>query len=113
MRREVIFALSKILLQLCFGAPWKSLQRPEDIVSGTEGNQRISDDFTARRLAGKVWEEETERYEGAVRYCVDWKYDIQNRTIDEDSFQRAMCEQVLYPLQEDLQNFRGNLSQVH
>lgn len=110
VRRETLFALAMVLIQLCFHSPWVKLQEPEDIIRDVNDGERLSNRYTASRVSGKISGEEGVGYQEVVQYCIEWGDLEENRSLSEKEFHSNVCENVLAPLYEEMANFAQPVS---
>jgi hypothetical protein len=104
---DVLFSLGVALLELSYGRPLLSFQRPEE----TELIQRNSDDSDniqmawtkiqiADRLARELADREPSRYVDAVDMCLRCRFDTTARSLDEPKLLALFYQGVVSPLQD-------------
>jgi hypothetical protein len=103
---QTLFALGVLLIELWYGQPLEELQSASDLDhQGTPGIAWC----TATRIAEEELESQAgKRYADAVRFCIRCKFG-EHRTADlqSESFQRAVFEGVVVPIEKTLEQFQG------
>ncbi|KAH6625409.1 hypothetical protein C7974DRAFT_200955 [Boeremia exigua] len=108
VRNQTLYSLGILLIELWYGKAIEQLQTPADLVcDGTPGVSWC----TAERLVDNELEFEAgKRYADAVRRCIRCDFDRSDMSLDSESFQQAVFEGVVVPLETTLQQFSGQLS---
>ncbi|KAL8682356.1 MAG: hypothetical protein Q9224_006786, partial [Gallowayella concinna] len=81
------------------------LRIPKD----TGRNEALSDWNTAMRLLDYVGMERGERYGDVVRRCLECPFDIREKNLENEIFQRAVFDFIVLPLREELESFMGGV----
>ncbi|KAL8679575.1 MAG: hypothetical protein Q9186_004169 [Xanthomendoza sp. 1 TL-2023] len=105
IRCGALSSLGITLVELCFGQRISLLRSPED----TDRNEALSDWNTAMRLIDYVGMERGERYGDVVRRCLECPFDIREKNLENEVFQRAVFDFVVLPLCGELKSFMGGL----
>ena len=103
VRSEPLFALGLALTELCFGKNLSEMQRPEEI----DSNETLTRLNTAHRLLGDVYNESGGRYGDVVRRCLFCLFDMRDVSLDNEDFQDAVYDNIVSPLIQDLETFKG------
>lgn len=108
IRNQTLYSLGILLIELWYGKSMEQLQAPLDVdCAGTPGVAWC----TAERLVDNELEFEAgKRYSDAVRRCIRCDFDRSDMSLDNESFQQAVFEGVVLPLETTLQQFSGQLS---
>ncbi|KAI9756017.1 MAG: hypothetical protein M4579_004062 [Chaenotheca gracillima] len=103
---ESVFSLGIVLLELCFNQPLEDRRLPEDL--GPDGQPNAFTDLsTARRLCTEALQERGPRFGDAVRRCIFCSFEPRSTDLQDDAFREAVYNNVVIPLEEDLQYFEG------
>ncbi|KAL8816856.1 MAG: hypothetical protein Q9223_004208 [Gallowayella weberi] len=105
IRCGALSSLGIMLVELCFGQSISMLRSHED----TDRSEVLTDWNTAMRVVDYVGMERGERYGDVVRRCLECPFDIREKNLDNEAFQRAVFDSIVLPLQEELDNFMGSL----
>lgn len=106
IRNETLFALGIVLIELCMQQDFDSLHVPEDL--NADGTKHAASDFlTANRLVDEVYDKAGKRYGDAVRRCILCEFDQRKTTLEDDAFRRAVYDNVVAVLEEDVSQFFG------
>ncbi|KAF2109007.1 hypothetical protein BDV96DRAFT_247914 [Lophiotrema nucula] len=104
IRNEYLFCLGVLLIELCLGRPFRELQLPNELnPDGTE--METSRWRAATRLVRIVGDQEGRRYRDAVRRCIFCDLNKDKTDLNDPEFQRAVYEDVVFLLEEDLRQF--------
>jgi hypothetical protein len=110
VRNIAIFTLGLILIELCFGRSIDDLYSEGDRLP-VDGNKLsgITRQSIASRLIrdGKILDERGPSYETAVRRCIYCSFDQRADTLEDEGLRRAMYEDVVALLEEELQAFKS------
>ncbi|KAI4096935.1 MAG: hypothetical protein LQ344_000738 [Seirophora lacunosa] len=106
VRNLTIFRLGILLLELSLGKPlgtWKS----------NEPEERYQDFVRASKLVGALMNEESQSYIGATQACIYGNFGSKAKdlNLEDDAFRRAVYEDVVLPLEQDLQYFCQGIGQ--
>lgn len=103
VRNQTLFALGILLIELWYGKPMEDLVEAGDIdYPGTPGVMW----YTAERLIKTDIEFEAgKRYADVVRRCIRCDFDRMDSNLGDESFQRAVFDKVVTPLEITLQQF--------
>ena len=106
IRNETLFALGIVLIELCMEQSFDSLHAPEDL--NPDGTKHAASDFlAANRLVDQVYDRAGKRYGDAVRRCILCEFDQRKTTLEDDAFRRAVYDNVIAVLEEDVTQFFG------
>lgn len=106
VRNETLFALGMVLIELCMQQNFDALLRKDEInADGTKHD--LSDFLAANRLVDEVYDRAGKRYGDAVRRCVLCEFDQRKSSLEDDAFRRAVYENVVAVLEEDVAQFFG------
>ena len=105
LRNVTLFALGKVLIELCLGQPLEALRTPEYPVDATGTAKIFTDWSTANRLIETVYSEGGTRYGDAVRRCLHCEFDQRNTNLEDDAFRQAVYDGVVAPLEDDVKAF--------
>ncbi|KAL8790017.1 MAG: hypothetical protein Q9195_006566 [Heterodermia aff. obscurata] len=103
IRSEVLFALGRTLVELCFGKTLKSMRLSDD----SEESEEIAAAKTALNLIDQVYDEMGDVYGDVVRRCLLQPFDVRDMSLDNEEVQWKVYESIVAPLAEDLENFKG------
>ena len=101
IRCDALISLGVTLVELCFGQSISRLIRPEDATPDERSRRRSA----AIRLLSYVDMERGETYGDVVRRCLECPFDVHEKNLDNETFQRAVFERIVLPLHEELKNF--------
>ena len=102
-RCQILLALGLTLVELCFGRTLSEMQKLED----HGPNEDITKYGTARRLLNSVYNEMGTSYGDVVRRCLLQPFDVRDMSLDNEDLQQKVFDDVVTPLVEDLNNFKG------
>jgi len=105
LRNVALFALGKVLIELCLGQPLEALRSSEDPVDASGEANLLTDWSTANRLTEAVYSEAGTRYGDAVRRCLNCDFDQRNTNLEDDAFRQAVYDGVVAPLEDDVKAF--------
>jgi len=105
LRNVTLFALGKVLIELCLGQALEALRSPEDPVDASGKANLLTDWSTANRLTEAVYSEAGTRYGDAVRRCLHCEFDQRNTNLEDDAFRQAVYDGVVAPLEDDVKAF--------
>lgn len=105
LRNVALFALGKVLIELCLGQPLEALRSSEDLVDAFGEANILTDWITANRLTEAVYSEAGTRYGDAVRRCLNCDFDQRNTNLEDDAFRQAVYDGVVAPLEDDVKAF--------
>ena len=105
LRNVTLFALGKVLIELCLGQPLETLRGPEDPVDASGKANLLTDWSTANRLTEAVYSEAGTRYGDAVRRCLHCEFDQRYTNLEDDAFRQAVYDGVVAPLEDDVKAF--------
>ena len=101
---ETIFALGIVLIELCLEKRLEDLSAPADF--NADGTKHVASDFfTATRVLDQVYDKAGTRYGDAVRRCIRCEFDQRKTTLDDAAFCRAVHDNVVAVLEEDVRQF--------
>ena len=103
IQSEVLFALGLTLVELCFG---KTLE-PMRLADTGEESDEIAAAKTALKLMDLVYDEMGDVYGDVVRRCLRQPFDVRDMGLDNEDVQQKVYENIVAPLMEDLDNFKG------
>ncbi|KAF2122662.1 hypothetical protein BDV96DRAFT_639235 [Lophiotrema nucula] len=105
IRNQTLYTLGTMLIELWYGRSIEELQEPSDLdCQGTPGVAWC----TAERLVEHELEFEAgTRYSDAVRRCIRCDFDRKDLSLDNESFQHAVYDGVVAPLEKTLQQFNS------
>ncbi|PGH08787.1 hypothetical protein AJ79_05886 [Helicocarpus griseus UAMH5409] len=106
IRNKALYALGIVLIELAFGKPLEEMRTDEDIENSRE-TPKLVDAYTAERLMKSVEDEAGSYYEEAVRHCIKCQFDGKEARFANESFQDAVYDGIVEPLQMNLKNFSG------
>lgn len=107
IRNETLFALGVVLIELCMGDSFDSMFLPEDL--SPDGSKHAASDFlAANRLVDRVYDQAGKRYGDAVRRCILCEFDQRKSSLKDDAFRRAVYDNVVAVLEEDVAQFFGH-----
>lgn len=88
------------------GRRFDSLQAPKDL--NTDGTKHAASDFLAvNRLVDQVYDRAGKRYGDAIRRCILCEFDQRKSSLEDDAFRRAVYDNVVAVLEEDVSQFFG------
>jgi len=99
----LLFSLGIMLLELAYGAPFESLQQPEDIAASPDS--RITDFITARRLADSVGTSLGAAFASIVRKCLLCDFGC-GENLEDPELQARLYEDVVCRLEVLEDGFR-------
>lgn len=105
IRNQTLYTLGTLLIEIWYGKSMKELQVASDLdCLGTPGVAWC----TAERLVENDLEFEAgKRYSDAVRRCIRCDFDRNDISLDNESFQEAVFDGVVAPLEKTLQQFNS------
>ena len=104
IRNETLFALGVVLIELCLEKPFDQLCASQDLNS--DGTKHAASDFlTATRLLDQIYDRAGHRYGDAVRRCILCEFDQSKTSLEDESFRRAVYDNVVAVLEEDVRQF--------
>lgn len=108
IRNQTLYSLGILLIELWYGKLIEQLQAPSDLdCAGTPGATWC----TAERPVDNELEFEAgKRYSDAVRRCIRCDFDRSDMNLNNESFQRAVFDGVVVPLETTLQQWSSQLS---
>ena len=97
-----LLALGIMLLEICYGRPIEELRKPEDLGPNNQLNE-VSNLQAARRwlLEREGKGEVSFAFKSAISYCLKCFVDP-TASLENDDFSRTVQEQVLAPLEEEM-----------
>ncbi|KAI4251308.1 MAG: hypothetical protein LQ352_004925 [Teloschistes flavicans] len=95
---EALVALGVTLVELCCGQAIEQLQKPQDNCA----NAAMIRWNTARRLLGCVYSERGEKYGSVVNRCLEGRFDVASKSLEDEDLQQAVFDLVVVPLQTEL-----------
>ena len=105
LRNVTLFALGRVLTELCLGQPLEALRSPADPL-GIDGKANVLTDWsTANRLIEAVYSEAGTRYGDAVRRCLYCDFNERHTSLDDHSFRQVVYDGVVAPLEDDVKDF--------
>lgn len=106
VRNLTIFRLGILLLEL-------SLGKPLGTCKSNEPEERYQDFVLASKLVGDLMNEESQSYIGATQACIYGNFGSKAKdlNLEDDAFRRAVYEDVVLPLEQDLQYFCQGIGQ--
>ncbi|CAL8582763.1 hypothetical protein XPA_008408 [Xanthoria parietina] len=103
IRCPVLASLGITLIELCFGQSISNLRTAEDAAV----NEAMTNWNTASRLVQYIEMERGERYGDVVRRCLECPFDVRDKSLENETFQKAVFDAIVLPLREELDNFMG------
>lgn len=101
VRNESLFALGVVLIELGKEKPFDQLSAPEDL--NPDGTKHPASDFmTATRLLDDIYDKMGRKYGDAVRRCILCEFDHRKSSLEDDSFCKAVYDNVVLVLEEDV-----------
>lgn len=85
--------------QLCCGQAIEQLHKPQD----DSANAAMTRWNTARRLQSYVYSERGDKYGSVVKRCLEGRFDVTSKILDDD-LQQVVFDLVILPLQTELRN---------
>lgn len=103
IRSQILLDLGLILVELCFGRTLADMRKPEDVAL----NEMATRFRTAIRIHLRVYDEMGPLYGDVVRRCLYQTFDVRELRLDLEEVQQKVLDDVVSPLAEDLNNFKG------
>ncbi|KAI4194223.1 MAG: hypothetical protein LQ350_007888 [Teloschistes chrysophthalmus] len=97
---DALVALGVTLVELCFGRAIEQLQKPQDEC----GNAAMTRWNTACRLQSYVYSERGKKYGSVVKRCLERRFDVASKSLEDGDLQQAVFALVVVPLQTELRN---------
>ncbi|KAL8875602.1 MAG: hypothetical protein Q9192_009022, partial [Flavoplaca navasiana] len=70
-------------------------------------NETLASWNTAMRLLPYIDMERGERYSDVARRCLECPFDVREKNLDNETFQKAVFDSIVVPLREESENFMG------
>lgn len=107
LRNVTLFALGILLIEICLGRTLESLRTNEDPVTENGDSDILTRMSIARRVLqlGRISDEAGTKYEEVVYRCIWCEFGVCDTNLNNDSFRRAVYDQVVAPLETDLNYF--------
>lgn len=106
IRCDALASLGVSLIELCFGQSISQLRTPEDAAV----TEALTNWNTAMRLLQYVDAQRGLRYGDVIRRCLECPFDVREKDLGNETFQRIIFESVVLPLREEFESFIGSMS---
>nr|POF20020.1 hypothetical protein CFP56_52269 [Quercus suber] len=107
IRNETVFALGILLIELCMETSFYELQKSAGDLNPDGSKHVASDVVTANRMLDKVYAKFGARYGDAVRRCILCEFDQRQTSLEDEAFRRAVYDNVVTVLDEEVRQFFG------
>jgi hypothetical protein len=105
IRNQTLFALGILLIELWYGKPMERLVKNAD--RDCQGTPGVAWCTAERLLRADLPFEAGKQYADVVRRCIRCDFDRTDLDLDNESFQRAVYDGVVAPLEMNLKQFSG------
>ena len=105
-----LLALGIILLELYFGQSIESKRQPEDLSNG-QANGSTDLNVARRWLLDSYQRDMSNRYWMATNHCIHCFFDPMPKSTDlhDEDFRESVYQKIVLPLEEELQQWEGNI----